>query len=68
MFFIWLFKADVVFNDVLEATMKDVLEATEVPASNETQCGWAASHTLEGAQALAREFLAKRDEWSEVEA
>ena len=28
----------------------------------------AASHTLEGAQALAREFLAKRDEWSEVEA
>lgn len=54
--------------DVLEQTMKDVLEATGVPASNETQCGWAASHTLEGAQALAREFLEKRDEWSQVEA
>lgn len=51
---------------VLEATMKDVLVATEVPASNEVQCGWAASHTLEGAQQLAIEFLAKRDEWSEV--
>ncbi|MFS7004595.1 S-ribosylhomocysteine lyase [Carnobacterium maltaromaticum] len=51
---------------VLEATMKDVLVATEVPASNEVQCGWAASHTLEGAQQLATEFLAKRDEWSEV--
>ncbi|MDF2557478.1 MAG: S-ribosylhomocysteine lyase [Bacillales bacterium] len=52
--------------DVLEDTMKDVLVATEVPASNEVQCGWAASHTLEGAQGLAREFLAKRDEWSIV--
>jgi len=34
---------------VLEKTMKDVLQATEVPASNEVQCGWAANHTLEGA-------------------
>lgn len=51
---------------VLEATMKDVLVATEVPASNPVQCGWAASHTLEGAQALAKEFLDKRDEWAEV--
>lgn len=48
--------------DVLEATMKDVLIATEVPASNEIQCGWAASHTLTGAQ----EFLAKRAEWEIV--
>lgn len=52
--------------NVLEATMKDVLIATEVPASNPIQCGWAASHTLEGAQALAKEFLDKRDEWAEV--
>ena len=36
--------------------MEDVLKATEVPASNEVQCGWAANHTLEGAQQLAREF------------
>lgn len=52
--------------DVVELTMKDVLTATEVPASNPIQCGWAASHTLEGAQALAAEFLADRDEWSIV--
>ena len=52
--------------DVLEKTMADVLVATEVPASNETQCGWAASHTLEGAQELAKVFLEKRDEWSAV--
>lgn len=52
--------------DVLEKTMADVLVATEVPASNKTQCGWAASHTLEGAQELAKVFLEKRDEWSDV--
>ncbi|WP_321388206.1 S-ribosylhomocysteine lyase [uncultured Enterococcus sp.] len=52
--------------DVLELTMKDVLVATEVPASNPVQCGWAASHTLEGAQALAKEFLDQREEWSNV--
>ena len=46
--------------------MKDVLTATEVPASNPVQCGWAASHTLEGAQELAQEFLAKRAEWGNV--
>ena len=51
---------------VLEKTMKDVLQATEVPASNEVQCGWAANHTLEGAQKLAQEFLDERDNWSTV--
>ncbi|MBC1958272.1 S-ribosylhomocysteine lyase [Listeria welshimeri] len=57
------------YNDVLEilaTTLTDVLVATEVPACNEVQCGWAASHSLEGAQALAAEFLAKRDEWKNV--
>lgn len=49
--------------EVLEQTMKDVLTATEVPASNEKQCGWAAHHTLQGAQEIARNFLAKRNEW-----
>ena len=49
--------------DVVEMTMKDVLTATEVPASNPVQCGWAANHTLEGAQDLAKEFLSKRGEW-----
>ena len=52
--------------DAIEKTLIDVLEATEVPACNEVQCGWAASHSLEGAQQLAREMLAKRDEWKDV--
>ena len=48
---------------ILEKTLTDVLAATEVPACNEVQCGWAASHSLEGAQALAKEMLDKRSEW-----
>ncbi|EAC6524469.1 S-ribosylhomocysteine lyase, partial [Listeria monocytogenes] len=53
------------YDDALEiiaTTLTDVLAATEVPACNEVQCGWAASHSLEGAKALAAEFLDKRDE------
>lgn len=52
--------------NVIENTLKDVLEATEVPACNEVQCGFAASHSLEGAQKLAEDLLEKRDEWTEV--
>ncbi|GER66735.1 S-ribosylhomocysteine lyase [Weizmannia acidilactici] len=52
--------------DIIEKTLNDVLQATEVPACNETQCGWAASHSLEGAQEIARKMLAKRDEWAQV--
>ena len=52
--------------DTLEKTLQDVLEATEVPACNEVQCGWAANHSLEGAKEIAREMLAKRNEWNEV--
>ncbi|MBB4827102.1 S-ribosylhomocysteine lyase [Sporosarcina luteola] len=51
---------------ILEKTLNDVLEATEVPACNEVQCGWAASHSLEGAKELARNMLAKKDEWKNV--
>lgn len=51
---------------ILEKTLQDVVNATEVPACNEVQCGWAANHSLEGAQELAKEMLAKRDEWSTV--
>ncbi|SDL73777.1 S-ribosylhomocysteine lyase /quorum-sensing autoinducer 2 (AI-2) synthesis protein LuxS [Franzmannia pantelleriensis] len=57
------------YDDVLELlrkTLEDILVAEEVPACNEMQCGWAASHSLEGAQQVAREFLAKRDEWRSV--
>ena len=48
---------------IIENTLQDVLKAESVPACNEVQCGWAASHTLEGAKALAEEFLAGRAEW-----
>ncbi|MDO0946456.1 S-ribosylhomocysteine lyase [Chromohalobacter israelensis] len=52
--------------DLIDKTLNDVLIAKEVPACNEMQCGWAASHSLEGAQALARDLLAKRNEWNQV--
>lgn len=52
--------------DVLEKTLNDVLTATSVPACNTKQCGWAASHSLDGAKAIARDMLAKRNEWNSV--
>jgi len=51
---------------VLEKTLEDVLTATEVPACNEVQCGWAANHSLEGAKELAKEMLGKKDEWRQA--
>lgn len=54
--------------NLIEATLKEVLKATEVPAANEVQCGWGESHSLSGAQDVARTFLAKRDEWAQVTA
>ncbi|WP_127125421.1 S-ribosylhomocysteine lyase [Georgenia sp. SYP-B2076] len=54
--------------DLVETTLRDVADATEVPAANEVQCGWAASHTLAGAQEAARTMLARRGEWAQVTA
>ena len=54
------------FLALLETTLRDVLDAAEVPAANEVQCGWGASHDLQGAQDAAREFLDRRDEWEQV--
>lgn len=57
------------YDDVLQLlqnTLEDVLTADSVPACNEMQCGWAASHSLEGAKNIARGFLAKRAEWTQV--
>jgi len=57
------------YDDVLEAlekTLQDVLEANEVPACNEVQCGWAANHSLEGAQKIAKDMLDKKVEWQQV--
>jgi len=48
---------------ILESTLEDLLKATEVPACNVVQCGWAANHSLEGAQEIARDMLAKKDAW-----
>ena len=51
---------------ILEKTLQDVLVATEVPACNEVQCGWAANHSLKGAKELAENMLEKKDEWHQV--
>ncbi|NKG21938.1 S-ribosylhomocysteine lyase [Paeniglutamicibacter terrestris] len=53
---------------LIEATLSDVLLATEVPAANDVQCGWGANHSLEDAQAAARAFLAQRAVWEQVTA
>ncbi|WAA13321.1 S-ribosylhomocysteine lyase [Fervidibacillus halotolerans] len=54
------------FLHVLEKTLEDILQAKEVPAENEIQCGWAASHDLNGAKEMARKMLEKKSEWSIV--
>lgn len=51
---------------ILENTLEDVLKATEVPACNVVQCGWAESHSLEGAKELAKDMLRKKEEWRQV--
>lgn len=69
--FYLILQGDHDFADVarlVEVTLNDILDATEVPAANEVQCGWGANHTLEGAKAAAREFLAQRDVWEQVQA
>lgn len=53
---------------LIEATLTDVLTATEVPAANEIQCGWGAHHSLADAQDAARAFLAQRAVWEQVTA
>lgn len=69
--FYLILAGDPAFDDVLaliETTFSDILEATEVPAANETQCGWGANHSLKGAQAAVRDMLAGRAGWSSVTA
>lgn len=69
--FYLILQGDHAFADVanlVETTLTDILDATEVPAANEVQCGWGANHTLEGAKSAARAFLAKRAEWEQVTA
>ncbi|RIM76527.1 S-ribosylhomocysteine lyase, partial [Staphylococcus arlettae] len=52
--------------NIVEKTLNDVLSATEVPACNEVQCGWAASHSLEGAKTIAQTFLNERHQWHNI--
>lgn len=58
--------ADAEIRQLVAATLTDVLDATEVPAANEVQCGWGANHSLEGAQAAARAMLDRADAWGQV--
>ncbi|MBV1778582.1 S-ribosylhomocysteine lyase [Paeniglutamicibacter sp. ABSL32-1] len=54
--------------NLIEAALTDVLQATEVPAANEIQCGWGENHSLADAQDAARAFLAQRAVWEQVTA
>ena len=54
--------------ELIEATMTDILGATEVPAANEVQCGWGANHSLTAAQEAVTGFLAGRAGWANVTA
>lgn len=56
------------FLPILEATFHDILEAEDVPAANEIQCGWGANHSLTAAQDAVRPFLAARNDWKQVTA
>jgi S-ribosylhomocysteine lyase len=67
--FYLMLQGEPAYEDVLrliEATMRDIVAATEVPAANEVQCGWGANHTLTGAQEAASVFLSARGVWSQV--
>ena len=50
----------------VEKTLKDIIEASVVPAANEIQCGNAKTHSLHGAKEMAKQMLDKKDQWSEV--
>jgi S-ribosylhomocysteine lyase len=54
--------------ELVEATMTDILSATEVPAANEVQCGWGANHSLAAAQEAVTVFLDGRAGWENVTA
>lgn len=53
-------------SELVEKTFRDILNATEVPAANDVQCGWGSNHSLEAAQEAVATMLAKRNEWGQV--
>ncbi len=48
---------------VLECVLCDVQDASGVPYARIDQCGQCRTHSLERAQAIARELLARRADW-----
>ena len=48
--------------DLLNETMEDALQVTEVPAANEKQCGQAKLHNLEAAKKLMNYWLSQSKE------
>ena len=54
-------------HEILASALADVIGQEEVPAANEVQCGWGASHSLTGAQGAARTMLARRNDWWEYQ-
>lgn len=53
--------------ELLDETMKDALQLTEVPAANEVQCGQAKLHDLEGAKQIMRAWLThSKDELKQI--
>ncbi len=52
--------------DLVAQTFEDILAASSVPAANEVQCGWGASHSLGAAQDAVRTMLAAKDSWEQV--
>jgi S-ribosylhomocysteine lyase len=55
-----------VIEDILESVLRDVLAASEVPYARIDQCGDWQNHDLAGAQAVARDVLARRSQWRNV--
>ena len=53
-------------HDLVAKTFTDLLAADEVPAANEIQCGWGASHSLDGAKEAVTAMLDERASWSQV--
>jgi S-ribosylhomocysteine lyase len=54
------------FNEISELiadALQSILDATEVPLANTTQCGWAVNHSLVGAKNVAGWLLSRRHKW-----
>lgn len=55
-----------VFTETLARGIQTALELNTVPGSATKECGWSASHSVEGAKTVLADFLEHRDEWHDV--